>query len=139
MAVNKAMAYDHPAYRVPLFQGGAAAAGASSTPVRFAAFTSTVVKSLTITPIVAGTGTGNCTVTVEKIASGGTAITTLGQVVMGTTAAGVTTNVALNTSPNSTLAAGDVLRVQNGADATSVLAVGIEMQLAAGASLTGDV
>lgn len=139
MAVNKAMAYDHPAYRVPVFLGAAAAAGASSTPIRFACFTAMIAKSVTVTPLVAGTGTGNCTVQVEKIASGGTAITTLATIVMGTTAAGITTNVALNTNANSTYAAGDVLRVSNGADATSVLAIGIEMQLAAGASLTGDV
>ena len=136
MAVTKNMAYDHPAYTVPGFIGGAAAAGASSAPVRFAAYTAMVAKSLTVTPIVAGTGTGNCTVTVEKIASGGTAITTLAQVVMGTTAAGVTTNVLLSSSANSTFAAGDVLRVQNGADATSVLAVGIEYVLVPGASVT---
>lgn len=136
MAITKNMAYDHPAYLVPGFIGGAAAAGASSTPVRFAAYTAMIAKSLTVTPIIAGTGTGNCTVTVEKIAAGGTAITTLAQVVMGTAAAGVTTNVLLSSSANSTFAAGDVLRVQNGADATSVLAVGVEYVLVPGASVT---
>jgi hypothetical protein len=136
MAVTKNMQYDHPAYTVPRFIGGASAAGASSTPVRFAAFTAMVARSLTITAIVAGTGTANCTTTVEKVASGGTAITTLAQVVMSTNAAGYTTNVALYTNANSTLAAGDVLRVQNGADATSVLAVGIEYVLVPGASVT---
>lgn len=139
MAVNKAMSYDHPAYRVPIFFGAAAAAGAGATPIRFAAFTGMVAKSLTVTPIIAGTGTGNCTVQVEKIAAGGTAITTLAIATIGTTAAGTTTNVALNTNANSTYAAGDVLRVTNGADATSVLAVGVELQLLAGASVTPDV
>lgn len=136
MALTKNMSYDHPAYTSVGMIGGAAAAGASSAPVRFAAFTAMLMKALTVTPIVAGTGTGNCTVTVEKIAAGGTAITTLAQVVMGTTAAGVTTNVVLSTSANSTFAAGDVLRVQNGADATSVLAVGIEYVINPGASVT---
>lgn len=136
MAVNRNMAYDHPVYTVPHFIGAAAAAGASSVPIRFAAFTSFVAKSLTVNPIVAGTGTGNCTVTVEKIAAGGTAITTLAQVVMGTTAAGVATNVLLSSNANSTFVAGDVLRVSNGADATSVLAIGIEYTIAPGASIT---
>ena len=136
MAVTKNMAYDHPAYSSVHFIGGAAAAGASSAPVRFAAFTTTIAKSLQITPIVQGTGTGNCTVTVEKIASGGTAITTLAQCVVGTLSPGVTTNVRLDTNANSTFAAGDVLRVQNGADATSVLAIGIEYVLSPGASVT---
>jgi hypothetical protein len=136
MAVNRNMAYDHPAYLTPHFIGGAAAAGASSTPVRFAAFTALVAKSLTVTPITAGTGTGNCTVTVTKIAAGGTAITTLAQVVVGTNAAGVTTNVLLSSNANSTFAAGDVLAVQNGADATSVLAVGIEYVIVPGGSVT---
>jgi hypothetical protein len=138
MAVNKAMSYDHPAYLVPIFQGATAVAGASSVPIRFACFTAMVAKSLTVTPIIAGTGTGNCTVQVEKIASGGTAITTLAIATIGTTAAGITTNVALNTNANSTYAAGDVLRVTNGADATSVLAVGVELQLVKGASVTPD-
>ena len=136
MALTKNMAYDHPAYLQPMFIGGAAAAGASSAPVRFAAFTAMVAKALTVTPIVQGTGTGNCTVTVEKIAAGGTAITTLAQCVIGTLSPGVTTNVLLSSNANSTFAAGDVLRVQNGADATSVLAVGIEYVLVPGASVS---
>lgn len=136
MAVTKNMAYDHPAYTSPHFIGAAAAAGASSTPIRFACFTALVAKSLTVTPIVAGTGASNCTVQVEKIAAGGTAITTLAITTMGTTVAGETRNVLLSSSPNSTYAAGDVLRVQNGADATSVLAVGIEYVLVPGASVT---
>lgn len=136
MALTKSMAYDHPAYTVPGFIGGAAAAGASSAPVRFAAYTALVAKSVTVTPIIAGTGTGNCTVTVTKIAAGGTAITTLAQLVVGTSVAGLTTNVVLSTSPNSTYGAGDVLVVQNGADATSVLAVGIEYVLVPGAAVT---
>lgn len=136
MAITKNMSYDHPAYTVPQMIGAAAAAGASATPIRFAAYTAMIAKSVTITPITAGTGTGNCTVTVQKIAAGGTAITTLAQVTVGTAAAGVTTNVLLSSSANSTFAAGDVLVVQNGADATAVLAIGIEYVLVPGASVT---
>jgi hypothetical protein len=138
MAVSKSMAYDHPEYTTTKFIGAANTAGASATSVRFAAFTAMVAKSAVITPLVAGTGTGNATITFEKVAAGGTAITTLAQVVMGTTAAGVTTNVLLSSSANSTFAAGDVFRAQHGADATGVFAVGVELQLTKGASVTPD-
>jgi hypothetical protein len=108
MALTKGMAYDHPDYTTTKLFGGTAVAGASGIPIRFAAVAAMVAKSGTITVVTAGTGTGNATVTFTKIASGGTAITTLAQVVMSTLAAGITTNVALNTNANSTFAAGDV-------------------------------
>ena len=139
MAVNKNAAYDHPMYNVPLFVGGANTAGASAVSLRFTAFTSMVVKSVQVTPIIAGTGTGNAQVVIEKIAAGGTALTTLANIVMGTNAAGVTTNVAVNTNASSTLAAGDVIRAQHGADAQSVFSVGVELAIAKGGNVTGDI
>lgn len=138
MAVNKNFAYDHPDYVTTKLFGGSAAAGASGISLRFAAITSMVARSGQVTVHTAGTGTGNATITFQKIAAGGTAITTLAQVAISTNAAGFTTNVALNTSANSTFAAGDIVMVQQGADATGIWAVGLECRLTPGANLTGD-
>jgi len=91
-------------------------------------------KALQVTVITAGTGTGNATVAMVKIASGGTAITThTPLVVMSTNAAGYTTNV-VTTGGN--ISAGDIVYVQHGADATGVFAVGMEFVLVPGADVT---
>jgi len=134
MAVTKNMAYDHPNYTAVHMAGAANTAGATATSLRFAAFTSMIAKSLTTTVITAGTGTGNATVLAQKIAAGGTAITTLGPlVVMGTNAAGFTTNVLMT---NGAISAGDVVSVLHGADAVSVFAVGLEWVITPGGSVT---
>jgi hypothetical protein len=134
MALTKNMAYDHPAYTVPFAKTGFNTAGATATSLRFAAFTAMIAKSLTGTVVVAGTGTGNATILAQKIAAGGTAITTLGPlVVLGTNALGFTTNVLMT---NGAISAGDVVSVLHGADATSVFAVALELVLTPGASVT---
>lgn len=135
MAQTKGMAYDHPAYLVPQL-GGAAEIPATtvSRSNRFAAFTAMTIKSFQATVITAGTGTGNATVQLEKVASGGTAISTLGIVTLSTNAAGYTTNV-ICTGAN-TCTVGDVISFLKGADATGVFAVGLELVLTPGASLT---
>lgn len=128
------MAYDHPAYLAKYWFGGLNAAGASATSARFAAWAAMTPKALQTSVITAGTGTGNATVTLVKIASGGTAITTHSPtVVMSTNAAGYTTNVVCT---GGNIAAGDVVFVQHGADATGVFAVGVEFELVPGADVT---
>ena len=130
---TKSMAYDHPAYTAPFSVGGVNAAGASAKSCRFTPFTTMLVKSMQATVVTAGTGTGNATINLVKIASGGTAITTYGTVVVfGTQAAGVTTNLAVN----GTLNAGDDVYVQHGADAASVFTLGLELYLSPGANVT---
>lgn len=126
-------AYDAPMYNVPIVVPGLNAAGASAKTCRFAAFTTMLPKSLQATVVTAGTGTGNCTLNVVKIAQGGTAITTLGALVtMSTNAAGYTTNVVCT----GTISAGDDVYVQHGADATSVFTLGLELRIAPGANVT---
>ena len=126
-------AYDAPMYQVPLVIPGLNAAGASAKTCRFAAFTTLLPKSLQATVVVAGTGTGNCTLNVVKIASGGTAITTLGALIaMSTNAAGFTTNVVCT----GTISQGDDVYVQHGADATSVFTLGLEVRINPGANVT---
>lgn len=135
MAQTKSMAYDHPAYIVPQM-GGAAEIPATtvSRSNRFAAFTAMTIKSFQATVITAGTGTGNATVQLEKVAAGGTAISTLGIAVLSTNATGYTTNV-LCTGAN-TAVSGDYISFLKGADATGVFAVGFEFVITPGASVT---
>lgn len=131
---KQSMAYDHPAYLSRLAFGGLNAAGASATSGRFAAWAAMTPKALQVSVITAGTGTGNATVTLVKIAAGGTAITTHSPLVtMSTNAAGYTTNVVCT---GGNIGAGDVVYVQHGADATGVFAVGIELVLVPGADVT---
>lgn len=125
--------YDSAKYQVPLVIPGLNAAGASAKSCRFAAFTTLLPKSLQATVVVAGTGTGNATLNVVKIAQGGTAITTLGAlIVMSTNAAGYTTNVVCT----GTISAGDDVYVQHGADATGVFTLGLEVRINPGANVT---
>lgn len=137
---QQGMAYDHPAYRVPNFVSGQNAAGASATTCRFTAFTAMTARAVQATVVTAGTGTGNATLNLVKVASGGTAITTLGPLtVMSTNAAGYTTNVLMTAAAAAAIAAGDVVYVQHGADATSVFCVSVELYITQGASLTTPV
>jgi hypothetical protein len=134
MAVQS-MAYDHPAYLVRETTTSFNAAGASAVHGRFAAFTNMLAKSLTVYTVTAGTGTGNGTVSLCRIATGGTAITTLGTIVMGTAAAAVGTNVAI-AAASQAITKLDQVYIQNGADATGVWAVTVELVLTPGADIT---
>jgi hypothetical protein len=135
MALTKGMAYDHPAYTSVQTEGAEVPATTASRVGRFAAFTALTMKSITASVITAGTGTGNATVQLEKVAAGGTAISTLAFVVMSTNAAGFTTNV-LCTGAGITCAAGDVISFLKGADATGVFAVAVEFTITPGGSVT---
>lgn len=134
---TKSMAYDHPAYLVPLnMPGGEIAATASSKTARFSVPYAMTVKSMQVTVITAG-GTVNA-VSLVRQASGGTALTTLASAAtaISTSVGGVTTNV-LMTGAGATLAAGDVLWAAKGAaDATAVFGVGIEAVIIPGADVT---
>ena len=131
---KQSMAYDHPAYLARHFIGATSAAGASAISGRFAAWAAMTPKAVQVTAVIAGTGTGNATVTLVKIASGGTAITThTPLIVMSTNAAGYTTNVVCT---GGNIAAGDVVYFQNGADATGSWAVSAEFVLVPGADVT---
>ena len=134
---QRSMNYDHPAYTVPHITTADVLATTASSSGRFAAFTTMIAKSAQVAVITAGTGTGAGavgvnTMTFQKIATGGTAITTFALTNMTTYAAGYTTNVALT----GTLSAGDAFSVLKGAEATGVYSVGIEWLIAPGANVT---
>ena len=133
---TKSMAYDHPAYLVPITVGGEIAATASAKSQRFACFTAMTLKSFQATVITAGgTAVG---VSLVRQAAGGTALTTLASLAstFGTGAGGSTSN-ALMTSTIGNLAAGDVLWCEKGsADGVGVYGVGIELVIVPGANVT---
>lgn len=130
---TQSMAYDDPVYRARVYVNGFNAAGASALYGRFTLVSAMLAKSMQVTVGTAGTGTGNATVSLARIATGGTAITTLGSVVMGTSSAGVSTNITLG---NTSLTAGDQLYFINGADAAGVFVVQAELVLVPGANVT---
>ena len=125
--------YDHDIYLQRFLVPARNSAGASWVAGGFTPFTGMIAKSLTVAVVTAGTGTGNATVQVNRIASGGTAITTLGSVTMGTSSAGVSTNITLGST---TLTQGDIITIVGGADAAGVYNMGIELTLVPGASIT---
>jgi len=122
----KSMAYDAPAYQavLPL---GFNMTGANAATAKFAAFTDTLVKSITVKATTAGTS--NDVVTAYKYS--GTATTTQ---VLTTIGSGVVTGT--NVVSTFTLARGDVLGIVKGTDATAVYGVGVEMVLVPTADVT---
>lgn len=134
---TKSMAYDHPAYQDVKQVPGEIAAAVSSKSARWAAFTSLVLKSLTVTVVTAG-GTAN-TIDLIRQASGGTALTTMCSVsnAIGTAVGGVTTNVLMTHASAGSIAQGDVFyAVKGSADGTGVYAVAVEYSITPGASVT---
>ncbi len=133
---TKNMAYDHPAYTVPIVHTGEIAATASAKTARFAAFTAMTFKSVNATVITAG-GTANV-INVVRQAAGGTALTTLASIsnAIGTAVGGVTTN-ALMTSAVGNMAQGDVIWAEKGAaDGVGVYGISFEFVVVPGASIT---
>lgn len=134
---KRSMEYAHAAYLTPHMTQADVPATTASSVGRFSAFTTMIAKAAQIAVVTAGTGTGAvgvgvATLTFQKIATGGTAITTFAAVAMSTNAAGYTTNVLLT----GTLSAGDAFSVLKGAEATGVWTIGIEWLIAPGADLT---
>lgn len=123
---TKSMAYDAPAYQavLPL---GFNMTGANAATAKFAAFTDTLVKSITIKATTAGTS--NDVVTAYKYS--GTATTTQ---VLTTIGSGVVTGT--NVVSTFTLAQGDAIGIAKGTDATAVYGVGVEMVLVPTADVT---
>lgn len=133
---TKSMAYDHPAYLVPVTFGGEIAAAASSKTARFAVYAPMYIKSFNASVITAG-GTVNG-VNLVRQAAGGTALTTMASIAttIGTNVGGVTIN-ALMTSTVGAMVQGDILWAEKGsADGVGVYAVGVEMTLVPGALVT---
>ena len=125
------MAYDHPAYTVPVTSSDVVGAGATTTYARFAAYTAMGLKSVQVSVATLGTASAACTI--YKLSSG-TTTTSLGAYAMSTSAVGTTTNILI--TAGGTMAQGDSLYVITGADATARQVVAYELNIVPGASVT---
>lgn len=128
---TKSMAYDHPAYIVPVTSSDVVGAGATTTFARFAAYTAMLLKSVQVSVATLGTASSACTI--YKLSSG-TTTTSLGAYAMSTSAVGTTTNILI--TAGGTMAQGDSLYVVTGADATARQVVAYELNIIPGANVT---
>ena len=127
---TKNMAYDSPAYTLVRTQPFAIAAGGSALSVpKYLAFTSEIVKSVTVKPTTAGTSSS----VMSLIQISGTTTTTYG---LGTTGSAAT--VFSNYLPGSAcnLIQGDTCYVVSGTDATVAYAGNMEIVTTPGANVT---
>ncbi len=130
---TKSMRYDHSAYQAVLPAGHGEVGGAATTGyAKFNAYTAMILKSAQVTVSVAGTATTHI-LTINKIAAGGTATTSIGAVTLSTSTVGVTTNVVISSG---TLVQGDIVQTNSGADATGKAVVTYEAILVPGATVT---
>ena len=143
MAITKNMSYDNPAYLavIPVLLGNATGANSSS---RFAVWTTMILKSVQISPVVAGTAT-NAVFNLIRVS--GTALATGSDTIALATTTTllatftnnqiVTKNINTGTSTTiSTFTAGDVIWVAQATDATIQFAASAEFVLFPGASVS---
>lgn len=125
---TKSMAYDHPAYLVPLPFSGSTTAGANGVSTKWAAFTAMKLKSVTLGINVASTSASQPLLYVKS----GTATTT--NTLTALTSAATT---PLNNDLSSVaVIQGDQFWVTHGTDATAVLGVCVEAVVTPGAAVT---
>ena len=130
---TKSMRYDHAAYQVVIPAAQGEAGGAATTGYnKFAAFTAMILKAVQATVTVAGTATAHI-LTINKIAAGGTATTSIGSVTLGTSTVGSTVNSAITSG---TLVQGDIVQANTATDATGKAAVTFELVIVPGATVT---
>ena len=125
---TKSMAYDHPAYLVPVVYSGSTVAGANGVSPKFAAFTAQKIKSVTLGPAVAATSSTDPKLFIKS----GTATTTTALSAL-TSAASAAVN---NDVSSLALAQGDQFWIAHGTDATVVAAVAIETVVVPGSTIT---
>lgn len=124
---TKSLAYDHPAYQVPLITSGLTGVGANGVSTKWAAFTAMQIKSVTMGINIASTSASQPLLYVKSGTA--TATTTLTALTSASVA-------PINNAVSVTLAQGDHFWVTHGTDATVVLSVAAELYVTPGASLT---
>ena len=121
--------YDHPAYLAVLPVGlGVTVAGASAiTGARFTAFTDTLVKSITMAVVTAGTSTTH--IMRSLLYRGGTSTDTAILATLGSSG-------FANVVSTLTMTQGDSLAILQGSDATMVSQAGAELAIIPGSNVT---
>jgi uncharacterized Fe-S center protein len=127
MALTKNAAYDNAIYLAVVQAPLGTLSGAAGVTQRFVAITTTLLKSVNIKCVTAGTVADAKTLLIN---SGSSTSTTV--LCTHTAFAGTGTNV----TTTQTLSAGDAAWVLKGADATEVSGVGFELVILPGASVT---
>jgi hypothetical protein len=127
---TKSMAYDHPAYTVPVIYSGSTAVGANGVSPKFAAYTAQKIKSVTLGVYIASTAAGSQPLLYSK--SGTTTATTTLTVLTSAAVAPINNDL----STEITLAQGDQFWVTHGTDATASLAVAVETVVIPGSTVT---
>ena len=125
----KSMAYDNAAYQAVVQVNLGTLTGASLTTQRFAATSVSLIKSIEITVVTAGTSASQV---MNLFTLSGTATTTTALTTYGS----AQTKAGTNVTTTLTLAQGDAMWVGKGTDATDVFAVGAELVINPGATVT---
>ena len=129
---SKSMAYDHPAYTVPVVYSGSTTAGANGVTTKFAAYTAMKIKAVHSGPNLAlvTTAAGSQPLLYSQHGTA-TATTTLTVLTSASYA-----NISDDLATEITLAAGDAFWYTHGTDATTSRAVAVECVLVPGADVT---
>lgn len=127
---TKSMAYDHPAYLVPVVYSGSTTVGANGVTTKFAAYTAMKIKQVIQKPNLALITTAAGSQPLLYSQTGSTTSTTTLTVLTSASYAAVTDDIA-----DVTLAAGDCFWVTHGTDAAVSNSVAIECQLIPGAAV----
>lgn len=123
------MAYDHPAYTVPVIYSGSTTAGAAGVSTKWAAYTNQKIKAVHVGINVASTSASQPLL--YKKTGTTTSTTTLTALTSAATAA-ISNDLATEVD----LVAGDQFWVTHGTDGTAVLGVAVETVVVPGAGIT---
>lgn len=126
---KKSMAYDHPAYTVPVTFSGLSAVGANGVTTKWAAYTAMQLKSVIQGPVIASTAAGSQPLLFKK--TGTTTTTTTLTVLTSAASAAITDDITAVS-----LARGDQFWYTHGTDATAAVAVAVEAVLVPGSDVT---
>ena len=128
---SKSMAYDHPAYTVPVIHSGNSAVGANGVTQKFAAYTAMKIKQVVHKPCLALVTTAAGSQPLLYSQNLNTTTTTTLTVLTSASYAAVVNDIA-----DVTLAQGDCFWYTHGTDATASLAVAIECVVVPGADIS---
>ena len=128
MPTAKTLAYDHPAYQVPINFAGSSTAGANGITTKFGAFTAMQIRRVVYSSNIVGTSA----TTPLLYSKSGTSTATRTLSTIGSAATAAYDNVLATAL---SLAQGDQFWITHGTDATISASFGFEAYLTPGASL----
>lgn len=127
---TKSMAYDHPAYQVPIVYSGSTTAGANGVTTKWAAFTAMKIKQVIQKPNLALITTAAGSQPLLYTQTGSTTSTTTLTILTSASYAAVVDDIT-----DVTLAAGDCFWVTHGTDAQVSNSVAVECIVIPGSAI----